>query len=1028
MKTALPSSLLLLALAYLASAVSARGGEAVVKEYEQVFTTYPYSDPDPVPTMSRFYPYFRYDGFTDRPQQKKWKVVELSNDYLRVLILPEIGGKIWAAIEKSTGKSFVYFNHVVKFRDVSMRGPWTSGGMEPNYGIMGHTPNCFSPVDYLARRNPDGSASCYIGVLDLLTRSWWRLEVNLPAGQACFSTRSFWHNGSGLDEPYYTWMNIGIKAAGNLQFINPGTKYLGHDGRVSDWPINPDNGHDLSWYDQNNFGSYKSYHVFGRPSEFFGGYWHDEDFGMARCSAYGDKPGRKIWIWGLSPEGMIWEKLLTDTDGQYVEVQSGRLFNQADDSSTLTPFKHKEFPPYATDTWTEYWEPVKGTKGFVSASPWGALNVTRQGNQLLIRLSPSRPLRDRLQVFDGPRVLWQENVDLQPMRPVEKVVKLTAETKALKVCLGGDKLSYSLEPDDLSTRPQESPPGFDWKSTYGLYVKAKESARERAYSKAAEEFKSCLGTDPNFAPALVEMASLANRRGDYAHALEYSRHALSIDTYDPGANYEFGLASAALGRSADAMDGFSISALSTGWRSAAATELAKQFLHEKRYERVLSLAEESLRYNSLNVDALELHAAVYRLEGRSEMAKKVLARILELDPLNHFARFEKCLIKTSGRAQFTGMIRNELPQETYLELAVWYHSIGLDADALKVLELAPPNAELLYWQAYLRGDPGLLARAESASAAFVFPFRRESIPVFEWANQHRAGWQPKYYLALIHWSHGNLEEARKLLRACGDTPTFAPFYAARAQVDEETSRQDLQTAARLDPQQWRCGAMLVRHALNKGDSAAATTVAAEYAKRFPGNGVLAVLQIKALLAAAEYQEAANLLQSLRLLPCEGSTEAHVLFREDNLALAAETLNAGKFAEALGYARAAKQWPERLGAGKPYSEDVDERLEDWLEYRCLLQSNRTPEASVALERVLKSHSNSRRKGIGELVRALALQRSNNPAEAKQLLEDWTRAEPASEFPKWGLKLLADQSSSIPAGLQNPEARALQASLK
>src|SRR5436190_17555452 len=169
----------------------------VVKEYERVFTTYPFSDPDPVPTMSRFYPYFRYDGFTDQPVKKKWKVVELSNEYLQVLILPEIGGKIWAAIDKSTDESFIYFNHVVKFRDVSMRGPWTSGGMEPNYGIMGHTPNCFTPVDYLTRQNPDGSASCFIGALDLLTRSSWRLEINLPAGQACFSTRSLWHNGSG---------------------------------------------------------------------------------------------------------------------------------------------------------------------------------------------------------------------------------------------------------------------------------------------------------------------------------------------------------------------------------------------------------------------------------------------------------------------------------------------------------------------------------------------------------------------------------------------------------------------------------------------------------------------------------------------------------------------------------------------------------------------------------------------------------------------------------------------------------------
>ncbi len=411
---------LLMCLAAFCMPVAAK---TVVKEYDRVFTTYPYSDPDPVPGVARIYPYFRYDGFTDKPIQKKWKVVELSNDYLQILILPEIGGKVWAAIDKTTGKPFIYFNHVVKFRDISMRGPWTSGGMEANYGIIGHTPNCFSPVDYVVRHNRDGSASCIIGALDLLTRTDWRLEISLPADQACFSTRSFWHNPSSFDQAYYTWMNVGLKAAGNLQFISPGTHYIGHDGTAHDWPIDP-SGRDLSWYENNNFGSYKSYHVLGRLAEFFGGYWHDEDFGMAHCAAYGDKPGRKIWIWGLSRQGMIWEDLLTDTDGQYVEVQSGRLFNQAESASTRTPFKHAEFAPYATDTWTEDWLPVKGIKGFVSASPWGALNVTREDDRLVIRISPARPLRDKLEVFDGTHLLATRELNLKPMRPVEEIVPL----------------------------------------------------------------------------------------------------------------------------------------------------------------------------------------------------------------------------------------------------------------------------------------------------------------------------------------------------------------------------------------------------------------------------------------------------------------------------------------------------------------------------------------------------------------------------------------------------------------------------
>ena len=321
--------------------------DAVIHEYEKAFTTYPFSDPNPIPSFSIIYPYFRYDGFTDKPVQKEWKVVELENDYIKIMILPEIGGKIWSAIEKSTGKSFIYYNHAIKFRDIAMRGPWTSGGIEANYGIIGHTPNCATPVDYITRKNEDGSVSCIIGVLDLLTNSNWTIEINLPKDKAYFTTKSFWYNNTNLEEPYYHWMNTGLKSKGNLEFIYRGNHYLGHEGEYSDWPINKQNGKHISFYDNNDFGGYKSYHVFGEYTDFFGAYWHDDDFGMARYAPHDEKPGKKIWIWGLSQQGMIWEKLLTDTDGQYVEVQSGRLFNQSAEKSTFSPFKHKSFAPYA---------------------------------------------------------------------------------------------------------------------------------------------------------------------------------------------------------------------------------------------------------------------------------------------------------------------------------------------------------------------------------------------------------------------------------------------------------------------------------------------------------------------------------------------------------------------------------------------------------------------------------------------------------------------------------------------------------
>ena len=293
---------LLVALAALPGPAAAQSA-ATVREYQKIFTTYPFSDPNPIAAAGRIYPYFRFDGYTDVPVQQSWTVVELENDYIRVQVLPQVGGKIWTAVDKASGRDFLYNNGVVKFRDIAMRGPWTSGGIEANYGIVGHTPNCATPVDYVTRTHPDGSASVTIGVLDLLTRTPWRLEVTLPADRAYFTTRSHWQNTTPLEQPYYTWMNVGLKAAGDLQFVYPGTHYLGHDGSASPWPRAPAERQGPVLLRQNDFGPYKSYHVFGRYSQFFGAYWHDQDFGMARYSSRDDKPGKKILDLGTVAPG-----------------------------------------------------------------------------------------------------------------------------------------------------------------------------------------------------------------------------------------------------------------------------------------------------------------------------------------------------------------------------------------------------------------------------------------------------------------------------------------------------------------------------------------------------------------------------------------------------------------------------------------------------------------------------------------------------------------------------------------------------
>ena len=384
----------------LTSVFEASGQKAIIKEESRSILTYPYSDPNPVPVMAvssmaaPFYPYFVFDGYTVSGKDKEWKVISLDNDFINVTVLPEVGGKVWGAIEKSTGLEFVYQNHVMKFRAIGIRGPWTSGGIEHNFGLdLGHAPWTASAVDYVTKENSDGSVSCIVGGLDLASRTQWRVNIQLPKDKAYFETRSMWYNPTPLHDAYLSWENGGFSASGDLQFFFPGNFYIGHDGAVSPWPFDKE-GRDLSWYKNNNFGTSKSYHVSGLYTNWFGGYWHDSDFGFGHSAPYSDVPGKKIWIWSLARDGAIWEDLLTDRDGQYIEAQSGVKFNQANrESGYNSPYNQLSMRPHYTETKTEYWFPVVKTKGMVDASEYGTLNVIASKDSLEIRVSPNSELK-----------------------------------------------------------------------------------------------------------------------------------------------------------------------------------------------------------------------------------------------------------------------------------------------------------------------------------------------------------------------------------------------------------------------------------------------------------------------------------------------------------------------------------------------------------------------------------------------------------------------------------------------------------
>ncbi len=981
-----------------------------ISEKQIPLVTYSFSDPDPVPELGKFYPFFRFEGYSNKGVMHDWKMVEMENDYIKLWIAPEIGGKIWGAIEKSTQKEFIYYNHAVKFRDVAMRGPWTSGGLELNFGVIGHAPTCSSPVDYLVRKNDDGSVSCFVGAIDLPSRTRWSVEINLPKDKAYFTTRSVWDNPTALEQSYYHWMNLGIKTAGGLEYTFPGNYHLGHDGRHSPWPID-DKGRKINFYENNNFGSYKSYHVLGEATGFYGAFWHNDDFGFVHYASYDDKPGKKVWIWGLSDQGMIWDKLLTDTDGQYTEIQSGRLFNQAAGESSSTPFKNRGFLPGSTDEWTEYWFPVKETKGIKSALPLGSVNIQQHGDAVNLWFCPNEKTSGKLEVRHGNEVVFAKEIQLNPMQVATFSFDFKGSEKDLSVWLRNELLFETNREKYLLKRPVESPAGFNWESAYGHYTKGKELERQRLYKTAGEEYQKSLAVEPWFVPALTGMANLAYRKTDYASSKEFASKALSVDTYDADANMIYGLSWLALMDTISAIDGFSIASAGISQRSTAYNALASIFLSKNDFRKALSYADKSLLYNQLGSDAIQTKILCLRKLGMLKEAGNELT-ILELkDPLNHFIRFERYLSDSSPekKTQVQSHITNELPQETYLEYAIWYFRKGQVSDAMKVLELAPDNHPVvLLWKGYLNHLVGkediaktYMAKALQASPEFVFPFRIETLKPLEWAQSIADNWKIKYYTGLVYLNAGNEKKGFDLWNKCGDQPDFFPFYIARSKLAIQGSQQaqyDIERALALGGNNWRAGLYTSQFFIEKGNLIKAEVLARDFYKRNPQNYILGLHYAKVLEMSHKYAVCVSLLQKISVLPNEGATDGRTVWRNANIGNALDLMKNVKYRKAVESVGKARQWPENLGVGKPYQ--VDERLEDFVALQCYKKLNDKQSAGemqnkIAGNAVLQNLSFDE----NDFLTAWLLKEDGNKSEGDQVMKELVAKNPLSQSVQW-----------------------------
>lgn len=917
-------------------------------EEEREILTYPFNDPSPVPIststkLAKIFPYTPFEGYSKEGKMQKWKVVKLENDYIEVYVLPEVGGKIWGAIEKSTGREFIYRNEVIKFRNIAVRGPWTSGGVEFNFGIIGHHPSTASPVDYITQENEDGSVSCTVGNLDLPSRTNWRVEIRLPKDKAYVETTASWNNPTPIHQSYYNWMTAAAVVTDDLEFYYPGRIALEHDGSPTPWPID-DAGRDLSKYKNNAFGSHKSIHTVGEYNDFMGGYYHNSRFGFGHWALYDEMPGHKLWLWALSRNGGIWEDLLTDKDGQYMEFQAGRLFDQYSPSSSVkSVLTQVPFSPGVTDRWSELWFPVKEIGGISEVSPYGILAVRQENDKLQIGINSLAFKDATIEVKSNGKVIYTESKKFKPMDVLIASVQLNA-TASYEIIVSGMDLRYNSAEKSILKRPftaSHTPKKFTEDALYREGVEYKEF---REYDKAWRVFRQCLKNDSLHFGALTDLGELHYRSGLYDSSLRYLNKVLRYDTYHPKANYLAGICYKAKGDRINAIESFAWAARAMEFRSAAYAQMAAIKIQESDYPLAEHYARQSLNYNKYNFNALHVLAVTYRKIDDKEKAQKVLDEIIQYDPLNHFARYEKSLLTKSPEdlKTFTSLIRNEFPYQIYLEAALEYVSLGLGNDAIGLLAHAPQHALIKIWSAYLKKDPKMLNELTTVSPAFVFPYRTETLKAMEWAVPLNTNWRLKYFLGLNYYALQRHEEAVKMFQACAGEPDYAPFYLARAELLKGSKQvlPDLHTANRKAPEEWRTWKYLIDHLESTEDHSQELVVATQAFKKFKDNYTFGLAYAKALLNNAQYEASIKILKKLYILPFEGSSDGRDIYEQATLFRALELIDSKEYKNALGQVEASRQWPENLGVGKPY--DVDTRIQDYVTAHCLAKLGRNNE--------------------------------------------------------------------------------------
>ena len=819
---------------------------APVKAWEEpvVMTTYLPDQPDPNPlflekrvyqgSSGKVYPLPVIDRVATEPCEHAWQAVHLENEYLRVMILPEIGGRIHVGYDKRNGYDFFYRQNVIKPALVGLAGPWISGGVEFNWP-QHHRPATFLPVEVTIERDADGSVTAWCSDHDPISRMKGMHGVCLRPGCAYLELKVRLYNRTWDTQTFLWWANAATRVHEHYQSFFPrDVRYVADHAKraVTEFPCSlgtyyginygeralegvpaeeqpasfvPDGSYppnDLSWYA--NIPVPTSYMIVNSQGDFFGGYDHAAQAGVVHVANHHVAPGKKQWTWGNHEFGYAWDRSLTDDDGPYIELMAGVYTDNQPDFSYLAPGE--------TKTFSQFWYPIREIGVPDAANLHAALRVVLEEGRAEVHLASTHEIQNarlRLSSPGNDSAAWSGTLRAEttqvihlPVTGARWCLELESEGEVLlryapseiKPAAAPVEATEPLAPEDIATNDE-------------LYLTGLHLEQYRHATRSPEPYwREGLRRDPRDSRINNALGRLHLRRGELAEAEQCFRIAIARLTmrnpnpYDSEAYYNLGMVQLFQEQVDEAYDSFYKATWSAAWRGPAYHRLAEIDLRSGRLAAALEHVSRSLRADTDNLNARNLRIVILRRLGLTAEADAEVTAVLELDSLDLWSRFLQ-----SGVGPVEPGKR--------LDLAFDLIRAGLFEEADTILQPGT-NAMELYTRAFVLnrlGQPeaalSCATGASEATPAYVFPSLLEEMKVLQGAIQANPQ-DPRapYYLGNFLYDRRRHRDAiEKWESAAQLDPSFSTVWRNlgiayfNVEHDPAKARKAFELARKADP-------------------------------------------------------------------------------------------------------------------------------------------------------------------------------------------------------------------------------------